>query len=232
VLPDDPQLRNSLAEALRGQNRLTEAVALYRGVTDPGPDDLHNLGSLRAQLGDVEGGLADYRRALQADPEMRVVHYSMGGLLLLLDRYAESARAYETYLAGPSPNATLARRARERLDDVYRALGARQIAAGDLPGADETYRKLEAIGGMTAPAWHNVAMVRGRKGDVGGAVEACVRAIAMDPTFAPAYLTLARVYDERGDRGAAVEHYRAFLARWTKEDGMRRMAEERIRNLR
>ena len=232
IYPGEGVLLNNLAGVYRARGEVGRALELYRNGGPKDADAYHNLGLLYAEEEMLDQALEAYREALRLDPEMAEVYYSLGGLHLLMGDPASSAAAYETFLERWDGNRTYVRRAKARLVQVYPVLGDACIARGELARAESVYRRLEALGGATAEAYNNLAILYRRRGDREAAQVACRKALETDANFAQAYFTLAGLLDEAGEQEEALSAYRAFLERWPGDDRFTERARSREEALR
>ncbi len=160
-----------------------------------------NIGHELQQRGDLEGALANYRRALEigAGPVHAGVFQHMGSALIALQRPGE-ARAVLERQQPPEPEtqvllafaalglgdvAEAARLARElvwRAPGYYRshlAMAQVRLAMGDLAGAREAYRRGVALFPLDASAFYDLGRVEARLGDVPAACASLGRAAAL-----------------------------------------------------
>ncbi len=115
--------RERLAWMLFKANRFREAYEIYRELTGTVSDI--NSGVALAMLGDDEGAIASYNRALETEPGNRLALLYLGNALLRLERREEAVAAYRGYLELSETG--------EAAERVRRIL--RQIAPGALPPA-------------------------------------------------------------------------------------------------
>jgi tetratricopeptide (TPR) repeat protein len=91
-----------LALGYTSASRLNDATATYGKLLVQVPGHavaLHNLGNLAMKRGAIEDGLANYRRAIQANPRYLLAYFHLGEALHQAGRHAEAYRAYESALA-------------------------------------------------------------------------------------------------------------------------------------
>jgi len=83
--PDDKILAEYEIQLLLQLNKMDEAMASINEALKNDPNNASILlrsGYLKEQSGDIEGGLADYKKAVEADPQFFQGHYYTGALLL------------------------------------------------------------------------------------------------------------------------------------------------------
>lgn len=231
VLPDDGYLRNNLAEALRRQDRRGEALALFEGVDPLSANDHHSLGVLHAETDQLSEARYHYSLAIELDPRLHEVLYSLAGIDVLERRLESSARGYEQFLAVWQGHPTYVRRARGRLKQVYPELADRQIREGRVSEAAETYARLVGLGEASAPTLHAYATTLARLGRMNEAIGAGRLAVEADASFVPIHLTLGQLFEAVGNQNSAIVHYKAFLDRWKESGAQRSLAQSRFRAL-
>jgi len=97
---DDATQRERLAFMLFQAGRFREAHVIYSGLAGSGAGTAAevNDGVTLALLGDDEGAVASYRRALEARPDHARARLYLANALLRLDRRDEAVQAYKAFL--------------------------------------------------------------------------------------------------------------------------------------
>ncbi|HKS09270.1 MAG TPA: carbohydrate binding domain-containing protein [Pyrinomonadaceae bacterium] len=93
ITPADPEAHRARALILNRLHRPAEAEASLETATSlrDGPEDLWiELGNTREELGDREGALAAFDRAVRSAPYYAHTHWQRGNLLLRMGRYDEA----------------------------------------------------------------------------------------------------------------------------------------------
>jgi len=229
IFPAEPTLSNNLAVLYKERGDVALALKVYEEGKNA--EGYHNLGLIKAQEGSFAEAEAAYREALNRAPTMVEVLYSLGGLYLLMDEFERSAEVFEAFLGKKPDNATLARRTKSRLLQLYPVLGDSYMRKGDFKAAEHAYDRLVDLGEGTAEVYGNLANIYGRRGEKSRSAAACRKAIDLDPEFAKAYFTLASLLDEAGASEEARTHYRNFLDRWEADDRFSRRASARLKAL-
>ncbi len=227
ILSDDGYLRNNLAEALRRQERPTEALALFDDVASLSATDHHSLGVLKAEMDNLTEAEYHYETALQLDANLHEVIYSLAGIGLLEGRLDQAARGYERFLSVWTGQSAYVRRAKNRLRQIYPELARRYVVEARMVEAVDTYGRLVDLGGVDAETLHAYATVLARLGRVEQAIAVGRHVVETDGSFVPVYLTLGQLYEAAGNPGAAYQHYTIFLNRWEEPGPQRAVAEER-----
>ena len=108
---------NNLANEVKEQGKIQEAMALYRRAIEikPDYDQAHaNLAGILVDLGDLDGAIAHCEASLRADPDYVVAHNNLGAALEKKGRLEEAIAHYRKAL-DISPGYT---KARENLDNA------------------------------------------------------------------------------------------------------------------
>ncbi|MEW6198423.1 MAG: tetratricopeptide repeat protein [Planctomycetota bacterium] len=95
--PDSHVAHTQLAQQLREQHRVREALPHYQRAVELRPDvgATHlNYGIALAELGRVEEALAELRRAVTIDPNYALGYAGLGGVLFAERRFEQAAAAY------------------------------------------------------------------------------------------------------------------------------------------
>jgi tetratricopeptide (TPR) repeat protein/mono/diheme cytochrome c family protein len=216
--PDAWKEHNNLANALRAQGRLDEALAHYRRALELAPrghDVRYNLAVALTEAGRTEEGLGELRRVVEDDPRHARARTSLGHALLASGRtaealpYLEQAVALEPSLAIAHYNLAIALAAVERAEralEHYRAaiendpdfamahnnLGALLHARGATDEAIRHYRRALDLAPDNAEAHNNLGLALVETGRSDEAVEHFRRALALDPALAVARANLDR----------------------------------------
>ncbi len=185
------------------RGRLAEADESYRRALATSPDDpelLGQLGELRADRGDLDGGFALLERATTLAPNSAAAWLKRG---ILLDKQARHSEALE---AG---RRVLALDPSERLGHL---LVARNLhALGDIEGTAAQYRTLIRLGGPRAyQAWFSLVDLKTIRLEPKEVV--ALERAAQDPSLgdnarAPLQFALGKVYE---DAGRHADAYRAL----------------------
>jgi ADP-heptose:LPS heptosyltransferase len=109
-MPDAPSVHYNLGNALRGMEKLEEAIQHYnRAISgNPGHAEAHlNGGVLLFALGRYEEAESHLKRAIALKPALSEAHLGLGNLFSLLDRYEEAVEHYRM-AATAEPNSAKA----------------------------------------------------------------------------------------------------------------------------
>ena len=97
LLPDDAEVHNNLALALKDLGQLDGAVASYRRALEIKPDlvEAHtNMGIVLKDLGQLEDAVASCRRALEIRPDLAESHSNLGYALHSLGQLDGALASY------------------------------------------------------------------------------------------------------------------------------------------
>jgi Flp pilus assembly protein TadD len=227
-------LRAGMANEHTGDHRGAERT--FRRGLDIAPEDpeLRNaLGWTLFQDGRTAEAVAEYERALRADPAHAKAHNNLALALVELGRLDDAARHFQASL-DVEPKAeiysdlgfTMAQLGRpdEALADYRKALAldpgcpsahfnlaVSLVRAGRLADAETHYRK--ALPGRPTAETHNgLGYVLGRQGRTAEAIAEFRKAIDANPKFTPAYNNLAEALAQAGKLEEAASWYRRSLA--------------------
>jgi len=227
LLPNDRWMLNNLAESYRRQGMEGDAVSLYDSQVTLTADEHHNLGLLAAEADSFKQARFHYETALELDPGMHEIVYSLAGIELLEMDFERAIKSYETYLRSPDPNPTLIRRSNKRLKEAYSSLGIQRLRAGDATSARALLEHRRSLGELPASDAYALAMIYGKLSLFAEAEEAAREAIGLDASLLPAQLALANALHEQG-KPEAVEHYRYFIENWKGDPRMAGFARSRL----
>jgi tetratricopeptide (TPR) repeat protein len=216
--PKHTLARYNLGLVLKRADRLPEAIeTLNRALeVEPRPEASYTLGVIYWQQGDTDRALRALRAAIAAEPRYAEAHYTLGAVLASRKDYKPAADALRRAIAlgGTTPGVhdTLARvlqqsgdevagaaefaeadrlRTRAALEQaagVWTAVGSRTMAAGDLIGALDQFRRATAIFDGYAPAHYQIGVVLQQLGQADAARAAFARAAALNPGLTPPQL--------------------------------------------
>ncbi|PKM01640.1 MAG: hypothetical protein CVV17_06865, partial [Gammaproteobacteria bacterium HGW-Gammaproteobacteria-7] len=200
--PEAFGLRWALIRALKEQDRLGEALIHVETLLTHQPDNLPALalrGDIRISGGNLEGGLDDYRRALDLSPQRLALLSPMLGVLL------------NRGLRQPARDLVEEQLQREPLNDALWQ-GRVRLDAGDFPAQVEIITRWAAALPDSTACLEAQAQQSELLGDLSRARELAERAIAGDASRATAEFILIRA-DIRDNPAAALPRLeRAFSA--------------------
>jgi tetratricopeptide (TPR) repeat protein/tRNA A-37 threonylcarbamoyl transferase component Bud32 len=236
--PDFAEARQSLASALIGQGKPSEAVAALREAIRLKPDlgEAHtNLGVALSAEGKLPEAIATYREAIRLKPDDALAHDNLGNALRTLGKLSEATAAWREAIrlkpdfaqAHQSLGAALANqgktaegiaacreaiRLRPDLAEAHVNLGAILCdVEHDFKGAEAEFREAIRLRPHDAKAHTNLgnALIAQRKLDE--ALAAWREAIRLDPDLAEAHVNLGNVLAARGKLAEAIAAFREAI---------------------
>jgi Tfp pilus assembly protein PilF len=135
---------------------------------------------------DTAGAIADYRKALAADPNLPGIHYELAEALHASPDLKLRAEAEEQYKLAVAANGS-DEKAIIRLGDIA-------VDKGDLDTAATHYKKALVLAPNDADATIGLAYVYTEKGEAASAAPLLEQVIAADPTNVLAHYRLSAVY--------------------------------------
>ena len=167
----------------------------------------NNLGVILEQEGNFSGALAQYRLALQADPELTVAYVNAGNVCLKLNNFAGADFYYREALdLDPNNPRALNNRAwlyLQKEEEIPRAITLIRRAISADP--DHSYLYLDSLG------W---ALYR--NGEIKEAIPTLQAALKQTPAeetylLSETHYHLGRIYRKEGEEEKAVSHLRKSL---------------------
>jgi tetratricopeptide (TPR) repeat protein len=174
--------------------------AAYRIYTDLAGEALLGLSVAAPQSGqmyqamahelvrqrDINGAIADLRKAVAADPNLPGIHYELGEALHASPDLKLRAEAEKEYKLAIASNASD--------ENAISKLGDLAADAGNLDVAANYYKQALAIAPSDADALQGLARVYTEKNDPASALPLLERVVAADPTNVQAHYRLSAVY--------------------------------------
>ena len=236
-----PVLHYNLAEALRGANRLEEAIGHYQKALTLAPDFTDaraDLGNICLQLGRDREAAAELQQAVAASPQNGALHGALAEALRRLDRLDDAVhhcrRASDLAPNLPMPHVNLGNLLLQlgRLDEaavVYeRALhlapsdivtrNNRGVTLHELGRFDEAvneYRHVLTLNPSYVEAHNNLGNALCKQGKLEVAIACYRQAIALKSDYAPAYNNLGIIFLHREEFDEAAWCFRQAI---TKSD--------------
>ena len=185
LLPQDADVHNNLASALRDCGRIDAAVASYRRAVEINPRLViahNNLGNCLRDLGEHAAAAASYRASLAADPEQFDVCIHLANVLLELAQADACVEIYRRVLA-INPGIAV----------VHANLGMALKLQGRLAEAEDSCRRALEIDPALAPPLALLGEIHAERGDFAEAENLLRRALSVDPDMPEAWASLARL---------------------------------------
>jgi Flp pilus assembly protein TadD/2-polyprenyl-3-methyl-5-hydroxy-6-metoxy-1,4-benzoquinol methylase len=152
-------------------------------------------------LGDMEGAVAGYRRALALNPDDPDTYNNMGNALAAQNRLEEAVAALRRALALQPGNAV-----------AHNNLGTVQRSMELWDEAEASFRKAAELQPGFAGAFINLGNLHRERGDLPGAENCYRRALALAPRDTAAHCGLGLTLWQLGRHDEALANYQAVLA--------------------
>ena len=198
------------------------------------PEAHSNLGGALIDKGQLQEGIAAYRRAIHLNPNFPAAHYNLGNALKNAGQLDEAIAAYRQAIAldagfsealinladalkdkGQLDEAILLyRRAvalKPNLPEAHYNLGAGPETSGQLDEAIAAYRQAIALKPSLLEAHNNLGNALKSKGQIEAAIAAYRQAIAVNPNYSEAHGNLGLALRESGQFEDAAESLRRAL---------------------
>ena len=207
--------------------RAEEYVEKARQADPSNPELYQVLGDMKRVQGDVAASKAAYVQVLQRDPNDPDAHFGLGQLYLIApdpeaaEQQFRAALAHETdwpealyelgRLASGGEAVELLKRAvaaKPKWTEARLALGAAQLAEGDIATAETLFREVLKANPNLPMAHSRLGMALGAKQDYAHAEAELKRGLSGLPNDPDAALALARVYSRTDRPEDAFDAYR------------------------
>lgn len=171
--PEDPWPRYELANALREQGRLPDAVREYRAAValDPNHATAHNnLGVVLTELGQISEAVRHYEAAIRAEPGLADAHFNLANALRAENRYGDAATHYRDAL-----------RLEPGFAPGHNNLGELMAAEGRMREAIASFEQAIKLAPDSSQAHNNLGAALGQMGRLQEAIVHFRRALEIDP---------------------------------------------------
>ena len=202
--PGNERAHNNLANVLREQKRLEEAITQYQQALAIKPDYAFaqsNLGNALLKQGKVAEAMRYFREAIHNDPKLAAAYLNLGHVLELQGKPVEAIAYYREAL-----------RIQPDYRDASYNLGVALGEQGKAAEAAAQYRKALEIDNRFAPAYYNLGVVLEQQGRTADAAAQYTAALAANPNYAEAHHNLGSILAREGKLSEAVAHYQTTLA--------------------
>jgi tetratricopeptide (TPR) repeat protein len=218
LAPNDAQIHNSLANALRSQGHFAAAIDSYRSAIALKPafaEAANNLGVTLQQEGDLAEAIAAYRSAIHHNPGFAEAHDNLG-LALCQQGDVEAAIACH-------------RRALELMPDIaetYNHLGVALRRIGARDEAIACYQQAIRLKPDLAAAHNNLGVALHHHGQPEAEMTCYRSAIRHKPDYADAHANLGVALQEQGELDASYASFRRAVALAPRRGDFHRMLVE------
>ncbi|MBL8644624.1 MAG: tetratricopeptide repeat protein [Rhodospirillaceae bacterium] len=186
--PRDERYHLNYATALRGQDRLADALEALDRALEIKPDYIEawfNRGVMLAQGGAHAEALVSFDKALALRPDAAALHYNRGNALYALKRPGEAAQSYEAAIAIQPQNA-----------ETHYNLGVVRQDLNQWADALAAYDQAVFLDPQHAGAHNNRGAVLAQMRRFDEALKNYDAAIALKPKYAEAYNNRGHVLTE------------------------------------
>lgn len=172
VNPDHVKSHNNLALALVELGQLEEAAGHFEAslALEPKAEIYSDLGFVMARLGKPEAALADYRQALELDPECASAHANLAVAFVQAGKLDDAESHYRQALA-VKPTAA-----------AHNGLAYVLAQQGRTDDAVAQYRKAIELDAGFTPAYNNLAATLARQGKLEEAEQTYRLSLAQNPS--------------------------------------------------
>jgi tetratricopeptide (TPR) repeat protein len=243
--PDDYWLNHFLAEVIWGSkpeqeraSRAEEALPYLRvcvALRPQSPLGHYNLGLALHDKHDLDGSIAEFKKAIQLKDDYTQAYSNLGATLdekgdvdgaiaacrkaLRIDKDHAGAHANlgVALLNAQGQQAAAERECRRaialdpKLAGVHNNLGSVLAAKGDFDGAIAEFQKEIRLQKDWAPPHNNLGNALRAKGDIAGAIVAYRKALRLKPDYAKAHNNLGKALRAKGDVNGAIAAFRAAI---------------------
>jgi tetratricopeptide (TPR) repeat protein len=203
LTPDAASVHNDLANALKGQGKLEEAVEHYRRAIELRPDDAYaysNLGACYGDLGRYEEAIKVLNEAIKYDPRLANAYTNLGYVCGKAGLGEKEIEAYKTAIT-----------VKPTSFEAHYNLGCVYEKQGRLAEAIEAYRQALKLRPDSAKAHYNLGIAYFESGRPAEAIEAYKQTIEIEPSYAEAYSNLGGVYGQTGRTAEAIKVFRQLI---------------------
>lgn len=152
-----------------------------------------NRGTARRAMGDLDGAIADYSRAIELDPREPKGYYNRG-----------SAKQEKNDLDGAIADFSRAIELNPQYVFAYNNRGTARLDKGDPDGAIADHSRAIEINPRHAASYNNRGYARLDKGDHNAAIADFNRAIELNPRYSFAYNNRGIAKRDKGDLNGAI----------------------------
>ena len=228
--PENPNALNLLGVLYSQRERYDESIKLLKKAVRAGKrfySAHYNYAKALHAAKQWKEGEAQYRIALEIDPNQSSAHYNLGVLLCELERHDEAAESFRDAVRtdplheeawhqlalilfqydqneGAAECWRCAIHANDKCLDHHHNYAMALQKCGQLEEAQASYRQALQIDDKSVSTWSNLASILRELGKTDEAIECCQEAIRIDPSYADAYNNMGNIYLSRGEAEQAL----------------------------
>jgi tetratricopeptide (TPR) repeat protein len=210
--PDFIEAYVALADALRRQNKLSEAVEAYRKyfelekITPPQPDVTliarsegfsavsfkalahFDLGETLCAMSQFDAGIAEFRAAIQVEPNFVEAYFELGKELRQKGMYTDAIDAFQQAV-----------QVKPSYAEAHFEVGMLYLDQKDLAAAEKAFRRAIEVKQSYAEAHVNLGFVLRRLNRLPESENAMQRGVQLRPNWAEAHFHLGTVCQDQGN---------------------------------
>jgi tetratricopeptide (TPR) repeat protein len=196
--PSDPLLRNNKANVLFNLKKYLEAIAIYTDLirTNPEAYAYTNRGATKSTLGNNQGAIGDFDRAIAINPKFATAYTNRG-----------IAKSNLGNKQGAMSDFNLALAIDPKYAQAYLNRGADKSDLGNHQGAIGDFDRALTIAPRYAKAYYNRGAAKYALGNNQGAISDFNRALTIAPQFAEAYNNRGVAKSALGNNQEAISDY-------------------------
>jgi tetratricopeptide (TPR) repeat protein len=173
----------NLGNILYKNNCVPEAMELFKQASEIKPAVAHySLGNAFIDKGRTSEAIAEYRQALQIDPDYAEAHNNLGSALLLTAQTSQAIAEFEEAL-----------RINSNYAEAHNNLGNALVQAGRAAEAIEHFRQALRMSPNSASTHNNLGAALAQMGRISEATEELKAALRINPGYTDARNNLAKL---------------------------------------
>jgi len=185
------------------KNNFVFAEKLYKNILELHPhhfETIFLLGSLYAQINNLEKAKIFLNKAVQIQPSHANAHNNLGNVFLQLEELEEAKKCYEKTIKIESSHIS----AHDNLGTVFKKLG-------DHESAINFYKKAIQINPKYANAYNNIGIVYKELEKFEDAIQFYEKAIKINPNYSDAYNNLGNIFKKLKNYNKAINFYQEAI---------------------